>query len=110
MVTSRKDDNPVARRAPAKTVQGRENQLIDLAYDVAERQLLAGTASSQVITQLLKFGTERERLERVRIEQAGILDQAKVEQIANGGRLEELYTNAMDAFRGYLPSMEDEVD
>ena len=39
----------VARR-PAITPEARENQMIALAVDLAERQLLEGTASSQVIT------------------------------------------------------------
>ena len=48
--------------APAKTPEGRENQLISLAVNLAEKQLQEGTASSQVITHFLKLGTERERL------------------------------------------------
>ena len=35
---------------PALTPEARENQLISLAVDLAERQLQEGTASSQVIT------------------------------------------------------------
>ena len=37
----------------------REKQVIDLAYDLAERQLMEGTASSAVITHFLKLGTEK---------------------------------------------------
>ena len=48
----------VNRHAPAKTPKGRENQLISLAVDLAEKQLQEGTASSQVITHFLKLGTE----------------------------------------------------
>lgn len=35
---------------PALTPEARENQLISLASDLAEKQLREGTASSQVIT------------------------------------------------------------
>ena len=35
---------------PALTPEARENQMIALAVDLAEKQLLEGTASSQVIT------------------------------------------------------------
>jgi hypothetical protein len=111
MVASRKDENLSSRRPPATTPQGRENQLIALTYDVAENQLLAGTASSQIITHFLKAGTERERLERTKLEHEIVLAQARVEQIASSARMEDLYSQAMDAFRGYQPSSDgDNVD
>lgn len=46
---------------PALTPEARELQMISLAVDLAERQLLEGTASSQVITHYLKLGSSRER-------------------------------------------------
>ena len=45
---SKKDSE--RRMRPALTPEARENQLISLAVDLAERQLREGTASSQVIT------------------------------------------------------------
>jgi hypothetical protein len=63
-----------------------------------------------VITHFLKLGTERERLERVKLEQETLLAQAKVEQLAMAGRIEELYSEAMDAFRGYQPSQDNTHD
>jgi hypothetical protein len=110
MVASKRDSNPASRRPPATTPQGRENQVVAIAYDVAERQLLSGTASSQVITHFLKLGTERERLERVKLEQETLLAQAKIEQLASAKRMEELYLEAMDAFRGYQPSSENDIE
>jgi hypothetical protein len=86
---------------PAKTPEGRENQLISLAYDLAERQLRDGTASSQVTTQLLKYGSQRERLEREQIQNQNLLLSAKVDQLSSVQRVEELYTEAMAAFREY---------
>lgn len=110
MVASRKDENPASKRKPATTVQGEENRMIALATEVAERQMLSGTVSSQVLTHYLKLGTERERLERVKLEQETKLAQARVEGLAAAGRIEELYTEAMDAFRGYQPSKDDDLD
>lgn len=108
MVTSKQDDMP--KRRPATTVQGRENQVVSLAFDVAEKQLRAGTASSQVITHFLKLGTERERLERLKLEQETLLAQAKVEQLASMAKMEELYAEAMNAFSGYQPSKDEEFE
>lgn len=102
MVTRRKP-NPDAkpRRPPATTPEGRENQLISLATDLAERQLAEGTASAQVVTHYLKLGSTRERLEQDRIEQENELLRAKVEAMASVKRLEELYETALNAMRSY---------
>ena len=48
-------NKPMIRRSPpATTPEARENQLIAKAIDLAEKQLMDGTASSQVITHFLK--------------------------------------------------------
>ena len=90
----------VARR-PAITPEARENQLIALAIDRAEQQLLDGTASSQVITHYLKLGSTKERLEREKLERENELLRAKAESIQSAQRIEELYKNALDAMRSY---------
>ena len=51
-------------RRPMLTPEAKENQMISLAMDCAERQMMEGTASSQVITHFLKLGSGKERLER----------------------------------------------
>lgn len=87
--------------APAKTPEGRENQLINLAIDLAERQLQEGTASSQVITHFLKLGTERERLEREKLEQENLLISEKINALKSAEHVEELYANAIAAMKSY---------
>lgn len=89
------------RRAPATTPEGRENQLINLAVDLAERQLSEGTASSQVITHYLKLGTTKERLEKEKLEKENELLKAKTEAIQSAKRVEELYKDALNAMRSY---------
>jgi len=49
---------------PAKTPEARENQLVAMAVDLAEQQLLDGTATSQVITHFLKLGSTKEKIEK----------------------------------------------
>lgn len=102
MAKSTTPDQPSrSRRPPAKTLEARENQLIALAVDAAEQQLRDGTASSQVITHFLKQGTVREELEREKLKSDNLLLQAKIEAIASGKRVEELYAEALDAMRSY---------
>ena len=97
-----KDQDKNQRRSPpAKTVEGRENQLIALAVDLAEKQLADGSASSQVISHYLKLGSTRERLEKEILEQQKDLLVAKAESIRSAKKIEELYKNALDAMKNY---------
>lgn len=89
------------RRPPATTPEARENQLIALAVDLAEKQLIEGTASSQVISHYLKLGSTKERIEKEILEEQKELLKAKTEAIQSGKRVEELYTNALNAMRSY---------
>lgn len=89
------------RRPPATTPEARENQLISLAVDLAERQLVEGTASSQVITHYLKLGSTKERIEKEILEKQKILIEAKTEALQSAKRVEELYANALNAMKSY---------
>lgn len=95
------ESNPARRRPPATTPEARENQLISLSVDLAERQLLDGTASAQVITHYLKLGTTRERLEQEKLAQENALLRARTEAMASAQRVEELYGKALNAMRSY---------
>lgn len=93
--------NPTRNVRPALTPESREKQMIALAVDLAEKQLLEGTASSQVITHYLKLGTTREQLEIKRIEQEIELNKAKTKAIENVEEMKVLYENAINAMRTY---------
>lgn len=86
---------------PALSPEARENQLVSLAVDLAEQQLRDGTASSQVITHYLKLGSTKERIEKQILEKQKELIEAKTQSLQSAQRIEELYTNALDAMRNY---------
>lgn len=90
------------RRRPATTPEARENEMVSLATDLAERQIRDGTASSQVVTHFLKLGSTRERLEQKRLESENELARAKIDAIASQQRVEELYVDAIRAMRSYI--------
>lgn len=94
---------------PALTPEARENQLISLAVDLAEKQLLEGTASSQVITHYLKLGSTKERLEKEILERQKDLLTAKTEVLQSAKRVEELYSNALKAMRQYGGSNDEDL-
>lgn len=90
-----------SRRRPASTPDSRESQMIDLADQLAERQLREGTASAQVITHYLKLGSSRERLEQEKLALETELVKAKTEQIGEQQRSAEMFAEAIRAMRSY---------
>jgi hypothetical protein len=86
---------------PAMSPESRENQLVSLAVDLAEKQLMEGTASAQVITHYLKLGSTKERIEKEILEKQKDLIEAKTQALHSAQRIEELYTNALAAMRNY---------
>lgn len=89
------------KRRTAMTPEGREGQLVALATDLAERQLREGTASSQVITHYLKLGSDRERLERERLEEENKLLRAKTEALEAQKESKVQYEKILKALRNY---------
>ena len=86
---------------PALTPDARENQVMSLAVDCAEKQMREGTASSQVIVHYLKLGSSKERREREKLEEEIKLLRAKTEAMKSAKVVEELYTEAINAMKTY---------
>lgn len=97
--------DPVKTSRPALTPEARENQLIALAVDLAEKQLIEGTASSQVICHYLKLGSTKEKIEKEILEKQKVLIEAKTESLQSSKRIEELYQNALTAMKTYGGSL-----
>lgn len=86
---------------PALTPESRENQLIARAVDLAEQQLIDGTASSQVLTHYLKLGTAKNQLELEKLRQENELLKAKTEAMQSMKAMEKVYVEALQAMREY---------
>lgn len=96
---------------PALTPEERESRMISLAMDLAEKQLREGTASAQVIAHYLRLGTQKDKLEREMLEEKNKLLAAKTEAIRAAERTEQLYAEAIRAFKDYgSQSDEEEYD
>jgi hypothetical protein len=110
----RRSEASETRRKPATTPEAREQELVSLAYDLAEEQIRNGTASSQVLTQFLKLGSSRETLEQERLAHENELTRVKIENLQAVARIEELYAEAIGAMRSYSgelpPAMVDDED
>lgn len=85
----------------SRTVEGRENRMIALAIDLAEKQLMDGSASSQVITHYLKLGSTKERLEKEKLEQENAFLRAKTAAVTATQRDEAFYEKVMEALTSY---------
>lgn len=89
--------------APALTPEARENQIIVQAVDLAERQIMEGTASSQIITHYLKLAAtrERERLEEEKLRKEIELLDARTKAVQDSRDIRQLYEEAMNAMKVY---------
>lgn len=94
-------DQTAPRRQPATTPKDREQQMIAYADQLAEQQILAGTASSQVITHYLKLGTSRERLEQEKLKQENLRLEAQIAHLKSQQRSEELMEEVLEKMRLY---------
>ena len=89
------------KQMPGRTPEQRENQLIDLAYDLVEQRLRDGSATSQETTHFLRLGTAKSKLELQELQEDIRLKAAKTEAIESAKRIEALYAEAMNAMKRY---------
>lgn len=98
------------QKPPAPTIEGREEELINLATNLAEQKIRDGTASSSLILHFLKEGSRNSRLDRDIKELQKDLIEAKTENLNQSKHLEELYENAVSHMRKYSGDIiDDEV-
>ena len=92
------------RQVPPMTAEDAEDELISLAVDVARRRLLDGSASNQLVSEIIKMGTVKERLQKEKLQKENELLRAKTESIKSQKNMEELYARAIEAMRSYSPT------
>lgn len=90
--------------------EARENYLIDLAFDLTERMLRDGTATSQMITHFLRLATVKEQLENEKLRTELKLAEAKIQQISSQEDIKELYAEALKAMKSYSGEYNPEDD
>ncbi len=93
---------PVNRpNRPAQLPESRQAQLVNLAVNLAEKQLREGTASSAVIVHYLKLGTKETELKLEALKAQNRLLDAKTTSIESAANQEQLTQAALDAFKSY---------
>ena len=101
-------EQPKRKRRPALDPEARLSQLISLAFDQAEEQLLNGTASSQTINYFLKLGSSRDKKELELLEAQTELANAKVDAINSAKKDSLMYEKAIQAMRRYSGASDDD--
>lgn len=94
---------PRRRRRPPLTPEAEENEMINLAYNLARKQLEEGTASSQVITHFLKLAADKEQkdIEKEILQKQRDLVVAKTEDLKSKKKSEEFYERVISVLRSY---------
>ena len=93
-----KNATPLASKRPrrsATTPEAREDQLINLAYNLVEQRLLDGTATSQETVHFLRLGSTKI------LERQKDLITAKTEAMQSQKEIKTLYAEAIKAFGLY---------
>ena len=98
---SENTSKPGSKRRPALDPENRMMQMVSMALDMVEEQLENRTASSQVLSHFLKYGTEKAKLEAEKIKYENELLKAKTELTKSQKTSEEMFTKAVEAMRKY---------
>lgn len=89
---------------PAETPQQQERRLVNLAVDLAEKQIREGTVSPSTLNIYLKMASSREYLEREILESQKTLINAKADSIKTEKQNGQLAKEAIEAMKSYGPS------
>lgn len=96
-----KEDNKKPTMQPATTDEARELQMAALAVDCVEKRMREGKASASEYVYYLKIASDKERMEKKKLEEEIKLLRAKTEAYESSKRVEELYAEAIKAIGIY---------
>ena len=89
------------------SLEAREDQLVDMAYQLAEKRIFEGTASDTLLARLIQTGSRKERLELETLEIQKDYISAKIEALKTAKEIEKLYADALAAMNTYRGSDSD---
>ena len=108
--TKKVEEPPTRPRRKARTAEERENQLISMALDLVETRILNGTASGQELVQFIRMASSKNRNETEKTRLELELVKAKTENLRLQQRNEEMFANAIAAFKRYSGANDDEEE
>lgn len=107
MASGRKNsDGTIQRRAaPAVDPEARENQMISLATDAAERELQKDNPDKRIVIHYLKLATTKAQLEKEKLRKENSLLEVKTDAVKSSAKTEEMYAEAIKAMQLYQGSI-----
>lgn len=94
----------------ARSPEEREQQLIGLAYDLVERRMREGTASSAETVHFLKLASSREALEREKLRAETEKARAQAKAVADSEDTKRMMGEAIRAMTHYRGGDVEELD
>lgn len=101
MVRRKPEANEEPLPPPATTLEGREDQLTSMAYDLVERRMHDGTASAQETVHFLKAGSRQNQFLLQKLQSENDVLKTRIKEMESRQSQEELLAAALAAFRGY---------
>lgn len=98
---------PRRNAPPTITPEAREMQLVNLAYDLLEQRLRDGTATSQEVTTMIRYGTQKAQLELDIMRSQKDLMDAKRDSINASIQNDEMFQEAIKAMGIYSGHSDD---
>lgn len=95
------------RALPALSPDANEGRMISLAMDLVEKRLRDGSATSQETTHFLKLASTKERIELEMMRKQMELMDAKIKSYEAQDKLEDMLTEALEAFKRYSGNGDD---
>lgn len=97
-------------RRRAQTPEERENRLISLALDRVEERMENRTATAQEYIQFIRMASTKSRAEADKVALELELVKAKTENLRMQQKNEELFSNAIKAFKKYSGVHDEDED
>lgn len=101
MVRREASENDTPLPPPAKTLEGRNDQLVAAAFNLVEQRIHNQTASAQETVHFLRQGSPSQRLQMEKLEAENEVLKARVKEMESRTGAEALMEKAIRAFKGY---------
>lgn len=95
---------------PALTIDGRFDQLVSMAVGLAEERLRDKSASNQLIAEIIRYGSQKERLTREKLVMETEMLKAKADVLRAQETSTKMFEEAMKAFRAYSPTPDEDEE
>lgn len=95
------DRNEAPLPPPAPSLEGREDQLTHMAYNLVEQRMRDGTASAQETVHFLRAGSREKQMQLDKLRGENEVLRTRVKEMEQRTSSEELLEKALAAFKGY---------